>query len=95
MKIKLFEEFDRGNILFVTNDDEVYSCGPNSHGICGLGHNNAVNEPQIIPELSQKSIKQFFNGYLFIFALSQLFGWDQINMDSWVSVHVNHRQSHD
>ena len=28
MKIKLFDEFDRGNILFVTNDNEVYSSGP-------------------------------------------------------------------
>ena len=79
-KIKLFHVFDQGNVLFVTGDDEVYSFGPNGCGICGLGHTNAVNEPQIIPELCQKSIKQFFNGLKLMFALSQnkqLFGWGQ------------------
>ena len=59
-KIKLFHVFDdeKGfNVLFTTSDDKVYGLGQNSFGCCGLGHNSVVNEPQVIPELCHKNIK--------------------------------------
>src|SRR6202012_1297762 len=66
------------NVLFITRDDNVYGFGQNSFGCCGLGHNNVVNEPQVIPELCHKNIKQFFIGYSFVLALNndgQVFNW--------------------
>ena len=80
-RIKLFHVFDdyKGyNVLFITSDDEVYGLGKNSSGCCGLGHNNAVNEPQVIPELCHKNIKQFFIGYDFVLAFNcdnHVFSW--------------------
>ena len=55
--------------------------GSNDCGVLGLGHNNAVNEPIIIPELCHKNINQFFNITLIYFVLAlnsnnnQLYGW--------------------
>ena len=80
-KIKLFHVFDdiNGyNVLFITSDDKVYGLGQNTFGCCGLGHNNVVDEPQVIPQLCHKNIKQFFIGYTFVLALNsdgKLFGW--------------------
>ena len=80
-KIRLFHVFDdiKGhNVLFVTSDDEVFGLGQNSFGCCGLGHNSVVNEPQVIPELCHKNVKQFFIGRTFYLALNsnnQVFSW--------------------
>ena len=80
-KIKLFHFFDDqigDNVLFVTNDDKVFTFGQNSDGCCGLGHNSVVTQPQEIPELSHKNIKQFFNGLYFVLTLTNdnhLYGW--------------------
>ena len=79
--IKIFHVFDdlNGyNVLFITSDDKVFGFGSNCCGCCGLGHNSVVNEPQIIPELCHKNIKQFFIGFSFILALNcdnQVYGW--------------------
>ena len=79
--IKAFHIFDyeKGyNVLFITSDDKVFGFGSNCFGCCGLGHNSVVNEPQIIPELCHKNIKQFYIGYNFILAQSfnnHSYGW--------------------
>ena len=68
--------------MFITSDDKVFGFGSNTFGCCGLGHNSVVNEPQVITELCNKNIKQFFIGWYFILALSsdhQLYGWGQNN----------------
>ena len=66
------------NILFITNDDYVYGFGNNNNGLCGLGHNKSVSEPQIIRELCYKNVIKFFNCYTFAMALTndyQLYAW--------------------
>ena len=71
--LKTFHVFDdiKGlNVLFITSDDEVYDFGQNYFGCCGLGHNSVVNEPQVIPELCHKNIKQLFIGLTFVLALN-------------------------
>src|ERR1700759_4818279 len=79
--VKAFHVFndEKGlNVLFITSDDKVYGLGQNSSGCCGLGHNSVVNEPQVIPELCHKNIKQFFIGWNFVLALNnvgQVFSW--------------------
>src|ERR1700692_410388 len=79
--VKAFHVFDDKNglnVLFITSDDNVYGFGQNYCGCCGLGHNSVVNEPQVIPELCHKNIKQFFIGLTFVLALNndgQLFSW--------------------
>ena len=70
-EIKLFHVFDdeRGlNVLFVTNNDCVYGLGSNYWGSLGLGHNSAVNSPQIIRQLCHQNIKH----YVFTQHLTQL-----------------------
>ena len=69
--VKAFHVFDDKNglnVLFITSDDKVYGFGQNTRGCCGLGHDNVVNEPQVIPELCHKNIKQFFFGFSFVLA---------------------------
>ncbi|CAG2161621.1 unnamed protein product [Oppiella nova] len=56
----------------------VYGLGSNSFGSLELGHNVVVKSPQIIGELCYKNIKQFFNGYNFVLALTHdncLYSW--------------------
>ena len=74
----VFDDIKGYNVLFATFDGNVYGLGQNSFGCCGLGHNSIVNEPQVIPELCDKNIKQFFIGWDFVLALNEsnhLFGW--------------------
>jgi len=74
----IFDDFKGYNVLYITNDDRVFGFGSNCSGCLGLGHNRAVNEPQIINELRFKNIKQFINGSTFVLALSEnkrIYGW--------------------
>ena len=82
--IKLFYVFKTGydisdsNALFVTINDKVFGMGNNKHGVCGLGHNKPIQKPQLIPELCDKCVKEFFNGVDFVLCLTSdnnLFGW--------------------
>lgn len=81
-KIKLFHVFNdchnRKNVLFVTCEDRVFAFGANGWGICGFGHENAVEEPQEVEELRDKRVQSFFFGNDFALALTednQVFGW--------------------
>ena len=50
-QIKLFYIFDNNNnqnVLFVTNDDNVYGFGENKYGMIGLGHYDKVSKPTLI-----------------------------------------------
>ena len=66
------------NVLFVTIDDKVFGLGTNVYGVLGLGHANEVKEVEIIPELCDKRVKEFFNGEDFVLCLTsdnKLFSW--------------------
>ncbi|CAG2168080.1 unnamed protein product [Oppiella nova] len=70
------------NFFYATNDDSVYGFGDNIHGCLGLGHNRAVDTPQLIPELCGKSFKQFVIGYDFVLAITdgnQIYSWGHNN----------------
>ena len=70
------------NMLFVTNDNNVYGFGNNSYGNCGFGHNNSVCEPKIITELCNKDIIKFFGGLKYTMALTNdnvLYVWGRIS----------------
>jgi hypothetical protein len=72
-QIKYYYVFDdkRGvNMLFVTHEDRVYGLGSNLYGTLGLGHNQYVCEPQVIPELSNLKIISFLNGKDFVVCIS-------------------------
>ena len=76
--IHVFDDKIGFNVLFVSMDDKVYGFGSNQFGVCGLGHNKNVKDPQIIPELCDKDIQQFYNGLGFVFGLTsdnELYGW--------------------
>src|SRR5690349_9185009 len=78
----VFSDYNGYNALFVTLDDIVFGLGHNDRGVCGLGHEMVVNEPNVIQELCHKSVKQFFNGYNFALALTSdnvLYGWGDNN----------------
>ena len=66
------------NILFVTSDDKVYSMGNNAFDVCGVGHNNEVENVTEVPELSGKGVKQFRHGASFALALTtdhKIYSW--------------------
>ena len=68
----------KNNILFVTIDDKVFGMGYNYEGVCGLGHEYEVKEIELIPELCDKGVKQFFLGSDFVLCLTsdnKLFSW--------------------
>ena len=76
--IHIFDDKNGFNVLFVSMDDNVYGFGSNQWGVCGLGHNKNVKDPQIIPELCDKNIQQFYNGLGFVLGLTSdnvLYGW--------------------
>ena len=76
--LHVFDDVDGQNILFINEKDQVYGLGSNYFGCCGLGHNNLVNEPHLIPELCHKKIQQFFIGWSFTLASTSenvLYGW--------------------
>ena len=65
------------NAFFIDSADQVYGFGSNFDGVLGLGHNNYVTRPSIIPELCDVKIIKFINGKNFCLALTDngLFGW--------------------
>ena len=82
--IKYFHAFESigQNILFVTSDDKVFGMGNNYYGVCGLGHQNEINSIELIPELCDKRVKQFFIGSDFVLCLTsdnQLYSWGKNN----------------
>ena len=76
--IHIFDDKNGFNVLFVSMDDNVYGFDSNQWGVCGLGHNKNVKDPQIIPKLCDKNIQQFYNGLGFVLGLTsnnELYGW--------------------
>ena len=76
--VHIFDDQNGFNVLFVTNDDKVFGFGSNQWGVCGSGHNKNVKDPQIIPELCDKNIQQFHNGFDFVLGITsdkELYGW--------------------
>ena len=75
----LFSNLKKYNLLLTTNKDKTYGFGYNSFGLLGLGHNLCVNEMTVIPDLCDKNIIEFYNGWDFIIAINKnrnkLFGW--------------------
>ena len=77
----VFDDINGYNMLFVTNDDNVYGFGSNQYGCCGLGHNSEVSDPQHIPELCHQNVTKFFFGLTFAFAMNSnnvLYAWGRI-----------------
>ena len=56
-----FDVFGR-NQFIITEDDNCYSFGGNNNRLLGFDDNNAINEPKIVNQLSQKGIIDFANG---------------------------------
>ena len=76
------------NILFVTIDDKVFGMGYNYEGVCGFGHEYEVKEIELIPELCDKGVKQFFIGRDFVLCLTsdnKLFSWGK-NTDGQLGI---------
>ncbi|XP_054155604.1 uncharacterized protein LOC128954064 [Oppia nitens] len=102
-KIKLFYvfnyTFDRNvyeNILFMTDERQVYGMGGNENGSLGLGNDIPQESPQLVRKLRGLNIKQFAHGMDFFMALTHdggVYGWgknphgqlareaDQVDMD--------------
>jgi RCC1 and BTB domain-containing protein len=78
--IKFFCIFgDDGNeVIIVSKDDKVFAFGDNKHGCLGLGHNNAVKEPEIVDELCDQQIIDISYGTYHVLALTKdgkCFSW--------------------
>jgi E3 ubiquitin-protein ligase HERC4 len=61
LKFYVFKELGY-NVLIVTKDDKTYAFGKNSYNQLGFGHNEIVNEIQIVEELCDQQIIDFANG---------------------------------
>ena len=78
----VFRDTKGYNMLFVSNDNNVYGFGNNTNGKCGFGHNNNVINPQIIIELCDKNVIKFFGGFEYTMALTidnVLYSWGRIS----------------
>jgi RCC1 and BTB domain-containing protein len=78
--IKLFCVFSKegNNVIIVTKNDKVFTFGSNEYGVLGLGHNNAVKEPQIVNQLCDQRIIDISYGYYHVLALTisgKCFSW--------------------
>ena len=90
--IHIFNDKNGFNVLFVTNEDKVFGFGSNQFGVCGLGPNKNVKDPQIIPELCDKNIQKFHNGLDFVFGMTidkQFYGWGRNNFGQLVKPLLN------
>ncbi len=59
------------NVIIVTKNDKVFTFGSNQYGVLGLGHNNAVKEPEIVNELCDQQIIDISYGYNYVLALTK------------------------
>jgi alpha-tubulin suppressor-like RCC1 family protein len=78
--IKFFCVFGEkaNNVIIVTKNDKVFTFGSNEYGVLGLGHNNAVKEPQIVNDLCDQQIIDISYGYYHVLALTKsgkCFSW--------------------
>ena len=72
------DDEENSNLLFVTDDEKVFGIGKNKNGVLGLGHQNEVKEVEIIPELCDKNVKEFYNSEDFVLCSTsdyRLFSW--------------------
>jgi RCC1 and BTB domain-containing protein len=81
--IKFFYVFgnEGNNVIIVTKNDKVFAFGDNNDGCLGLGHNNAVREPQIVNELCDQQIIDISYGLHYVFALTKsgtCFSWGEL-----------------
>jgi alpha-tubulin suppressor-like RCC1 family protein len=59
----IYFDFSKGyNVSIVTKDDKTYAFGNNGWGQLGLGHDEVVNDTQIVEELCDQQIIDFANG---------------------------------
>jgi alpha-tubulin suppressor-like RCC1 family protein len=72
-KIKFFCVFgeDGKEVIIVTKDDKIFAFGSNKYGCLGLGHNNAVKEPEIVSELCDRQIIGISYGSYHVLALTK------------------------
>ncbi len=72
-KIKFFCVFGENTqeVIIVVKDDSILAFGTNKYGCLGLGHNNAVKEPEIVEELCDKKIIDISYGYYHVLALTK------------------------
>jgi alpha-tubulin suppressor-like RCC1 family protein len=70
---------ENGNeVIIVTKNDKVFAFGDNNYGCLGLGHNNAVKEPQIVNQLCDQQIIDISYGCGHVLALTKsgkCFSW--------------------
>ena len=82
-EIRLFLVFDDylgKNCLYLTTDDKCYAFGSNLVGCLGFGHNKFVEEPELVPELSNNNITDLYRGSNFIIGRSEqnrIYCWGQ------------------
>jgi alpha-tubulin suppressor-like RCC1 family protein len=57
--------------MIVTKNDKVFIYGKNKFGVLGLGHNNAVNEPNIVKELYDQQIIDISYGDYHVSAITE------------------------
>ena len=72
------DDEENSNLLFVTNEDKIFTLGKNKNGVLGLGHQNEVNEVEIIPQLCDESVNNFYNSEDFVLCLTsdnRLYSW--------------------
>ena len=89
-RLYVFDDNKGYNVLFVTINDKVFGFGSNNFGVCGYGYEMVVNEPQIIPELCDKSVQHFYNGIAFALALTSdntVYGWGDNELGQ-LGIHV-------
>ena len=68
------------NQLFVNIGDKMFGIGYNRYGLCGQGHDDEIDELEIISEVcnSDDKVKEFVNGLDYVLCLTsenQLFSW--------------------
>jgi alpha-tubulin suppressor-like RCC1 family protein len=64
------DNFNKNNVLIVTNDDKVFAFGNNNRGVLGFGNEIEVNELTINEHLSHKQIIDFKNSFRHVIALT-------------------------